>query len=236
MARSDIGDSAREAGRLAARPRFGESFAEAPRGGQELRLDSSRDGLVYVPPTYRPGRPSPLLLMLHGAGGEAQKILRPVLAPAEAHGVVVLAPESRGRTWDVILGDYGPDVAFIDRALDQTFARYEIDPARIAVGGFSDGASYALSLGVINGDLFTHVLAFSPGFMAPTGQADSPRIFMSHGIADQVLPIEVCSRRLAPALRGAGYDLRYVEFDGGHAMPREIVEAAFGWFLEQGRE
>jgi poly(3-hydroxybutyrate) depolymerase len=42
-----------------------------------------------------------------------------------------------------------------------------VDPQRICVSGFSDGASYALSLGLANGDLFTHVAAFSPGFMRP---------------------------------------------------------------------
>lgn len=40
-----------------------------------------------------------------------------------------------------------------------------IDPAHVAIGGFSDGASCALSLGLVNGDLFTHVMAFSPGLV-----------------------------------------------------------------------
>ena len=70
----------------------------------------------------------------------------------------------------------------LDRALEWTFSRYAIDQACMAVGGFSDGASYALSLGITNGDLFTHVLAFSPGFVAPAAQRGSPRIFVSHGL------------------------------------------------------
>jgi predicted esterase len=86
---------------------------------------------------------------------------------------------------------------------------YAIDPARVAIGGFSDGASYALSLGLTNGDLFSHVLAFSPGFMAPAGQEGSPRIFVSHGTRDAVLPIDRCSRRIVPTLRRAGYDVAY---------------------------
>jgi phospholipase/carboxylesterase len=58
----------------------------------------------------------------------------------------LLAPDSRDRTWDVILSSFGPDVDYIDRALGSTFQRYAIDPDRIAIGGFSDGASYALPL------------------------------------------------------------------------------------------
>ncbi len=47
--------------------------------------------------------------------------------------------------------------------------------------GFSDGASYALSLGVPNGDLFTHIVAFSPGFMRlpdqePAGGGRKPKV------------------------------------------------------------
>ena len=45
-------------------------------------------------------------------------------------------------------------------------------------------ASYALSLGIANGNLFSHVLAFSPGFLAPAGQTGSPRICVSHGTQD----------------------------------------------------
>jgi phospholipase/carboxylesterase len=35
----------------------------------------------------------------------------------------------------------------------------------VALGGFSDGASYALSLDLTNGDLFASLIAFSPGFI-----------------------------------------------------------------------
>jgi phospholipase/carboxylesterase len=99
------------------------------------------------------------------------------------------------------------------------------------VGGFSDGASYALSLGITNGGLFTHVLAFSPGFMAPTRQPDSPKIFISHGNRDEVLPIDACSRGLVPALESSGYEVLYREFPGGHTLPPAIRKEALGWFL-----
>ena len=131
----------------------------------------------------------------------------------------------------MILGRIGPDVAFLDRALDQVFARHAVDPERIAVAGFSDGASYALTLGLANGGLFGHVLAFSPGFMAPPRVEGRPRLFVSHGVHDEVLPIDRCSRRLAPMLRRAGYDLDYREFDGGHAVPEAMVAAALDRFL-----
>jgi phospholipase/carboxylesterase len=116
-------------------------------------------------------------------------------------------PESRGQSWDVIRGGFGPDVAFLDAALRRAFDALPVDPARIAIGGFSDGASYALTLGLANGDLFARILAFSPGFAAPPGTIGRPSVFISHGRSDEVLPIGPCSRRLVPRLRAAGYDL-----------------------------
>ena len=113
---------------------------------------------------------------------------------------------------------------------------YAVDPGRVAVGGFSDGASYALSLGITNGDLFGHILAFSPGFTAPAAQVSSPRIFVSHGTRDEVLPIDRCSRRIVPQLERAGYEVQYREFEGGHVVPPEIRSEATDWFsAEQNR-
>ena len=215
-------------GRLLARPRPVREAAQ--RGRQPLRLDGKRDGLLYVPAGYRVDRPAPLALMLHGAGGNAHHGLSLLQHFADEAGLILLAPDSRRQTWDVILGGYGPDVRFIDQALGHTFDRYNVDPTHIAVGGFSDGASYALSLGLANGDLFTHVIAFSPGFMASARQTGLPRLFISHGTGDQVLPINVCSRRIVPQVKRAGYDVRYREFDGPHTVPPEIVREAVDWF------
>jgi phospholipase/carboxylesterase len=204
---------------------------QAPLGRQALQLGGRRDGLLYVPAGYRPDRPAPLALLLHGAGGHASHGLALLQPLADASGLLLLAPESRRGTWDVILDAYGPDVVFINRALAQTFQQYAVDPAHVAVGGFSDGASYALSLGLTNGDLCTHVIAFSPGFMAPTRQQGSPRLFISHGTHDPVLPVERCSRRIVPQLRRAGYDVRYHEFDGPHTIPPAIAREAVTWFV-----
>jgi predicted esterase len=167
--------------------------------------------------------------MLHGAGGTADNGLDPFLARADEAGTILLAPESRGRTWDVLLGGYGPDVAFIDRALQQTMSRYPVDPARVAVEGFSDGASYALGLGLANGDLFSSVVAFSPGFTPPGPSSGRPRFFVSHGVTDDVLPIDRCSRRIVPQLRRRNYAVEYREFDDGHTIPAEISDEAMAW-------
>jgi predicted esterase len=169
------------------------------------------------------------MVLFHGAGGVSTNAIDLLRPRADVHGLILLAPDSRGRTWDLLLDGFGTDVAAIDAALAQTFANYAVDPARIILGGFSDGASYALSLGLTNGDLVAGVVAFSPGFLAPATVRGSPHIYISHGIHDDVLPIDRCSRRIVPALEDAGYDVTYREFDGPHTVPPEIVDDALAW-------
>ncbi len=229
-------------GRLRARPRSGfsasgsradsESFIGMEKGLHPLELGLGRDGYVYIPQrTIDSAMPAPLILLFHGAGGEALGILKPFQELADETGVILLAPESRGRTWDCVRGGFGEDLDFVDLALEQTFSRYSIKPSHLAVGGFSDGASYALSLGIPNGSLFTHILAYSPGFVAPFEIDSNPRIFISHGTADRVLAIDRCSRRIVPHLQRTGFDLQYVEFTGGHSIPELIARESLAWFL-----
>src|SRR3954451_6842604 len=188
--------------------------AEEPLGAGLHRL---RSAWLCVPAGVAPERPVPLLVVLHGAGSTGRAMLELLGEVVGVAGALVLAPDSAGRTWDVIQGGFGPDVATIDAALAETYARWDVDPQATVLAGFSDGASYALSLGLDNGDCFSHLVAFSPGFMAPSAprrprpppprpapRPPAPPVFFSQGRADPVLPIDRCSRRIAPALRAAG--------------------------------
>jgi phospholipase/carboxylesterase len=219
-------------GILAFRPRMSRVSAIADAGTRPIGLQNGRDGLLHVPPDLLPSAPIPLIVLLHGAGGRAAEALPIFRDCADRHSILVLAPDSRGNTWDVIQRRaYGPDVAFIEDALDRVSRDFPVDPARLAIAGFSDGASYALSLGLANPSLFSHILAFSPGFHVPHPATKAPRMFISHGAEDEVLPIERCGRRVARELSRSGYDVDYREFVGGHVVPAEMSEAACRRFL-----
>jgi phospholipase/carboxylesterase len=213
--------------RLTARPAPPTSGV-AP-GEHSLGSRGNRDGILYVPKGHDSTVAAPLAVMLHGAGNSS-KGMTFTFALADEFGVIIIAPDSRQLTWDVVRGTWGADVEFIDQALRQTFAQCAVDPARIAVGGFSDGASYALSLGMANGDLFNHVMAFSPGFIAAAPPVSKPKIFISHGRQDRILLIDTTSRLIVPQLTALGYDVHYQEFDGPHAVPPAIAHDAFEWF------
>ena len=216
-------------GRLSARPRQGTRTTAA--GTSALGLERDRDGILQVP-SHAGDSPIALLVLLHGASGSGEKVLgRLGSAPADA-GVAVLAPDSRGGTWDAVRSGFGPDVVFLNRALEAVFERVPVDPARMALGGFSDGATYALSLGLINGDLFPKIVAFSPGFVVEGTVHGKPEFFVSHGTSDPILPIEPSSRTIVPALRKRGYDVTYREFDGGHDVPADVAREAMSWIAK----
>ena len=226
------GSTISNGGRISARPLSGVKTTAT--GRFPLELDSGgRDAILHLPKTESP---LPLLVMLHGATQNAEDMFWYLGSAHEEAGVAVLAPNSRETTWDAIGGSFGPDVDFLNRSLERVFQTAAIDPARICVGGFSDGASYAIGLGLLNTDLFTNVAAFSPGFVPEEGAAQAdllattkPRFFVSHGTDDHILPINSCGRRIAEALKSRGYEVIFREFDGDHEIPGDVAREGMKW-------
>jgi phospholipase/carboxylesterase len=210
-------------GRLKARPRTG---AKTSTIGQ-IKLE--RDAVFQIP-NNASDRPLPLLIMLHGATQRADDMFWYLGSAHEEAGVAVLAPNSIETTWDAIGNRaFGEDVYALDQLLERVFETTAIDPGRVSVGGFSDGATYALSLGLINGDFFKSIVAFSPGFVINGDAHGKPRIFISHGTNDRILPIDGCGRRIAGELKGKGYDVTFREFDGDHEIPADVARDGLAW-------
>jgi phospholipase/carboxylesterase len=197
-------------------------------GVHSLRLGIERPGRMRVTPGGTGGRKA-LVVVLHGAGGSADDGLR-AFSTWNARGLVLVAPASKGVTWSALRGS-DVDLTTVNAALARAYARCRIDRTRIAVGGFSDGGTYALALGLASGDLFRSVAAFSPGGIVGGGQTGRPRFFVSHGTRDPVLPIGRTSNAIVRQLRTAGYPVTYRRFAGGHVVPRNIGKAAQRWFL-----
>ncbi len=212
--------------RLTARPDPAAPATLQP-GTSSVPLTNGRDGLLHVPP----GPLTALVVVLHGAGGTAQRGLSLLRAHADARGLVLLAPASAGSTWDAITGSGARDTSALDAALRDVLAGLPLPANRIAVAGFSDGASYALTLGLTNGDVLRRVVAFSPGFSAARQHHGKPELLVTHGVRDTVLPIDRTSRRVVPMLQQAGYDVDYREFDGGHTVPPDLAEQAADWLV-----
>ncbi|SON58381.1 putative hydrolase [Hartmannibacter diazotrophicus] len=203
-----------------------------PPGRNSLGLSEKRDAILYVPEGIDPATPTPLLVLFHGAGGGAGIMLPNYEPHADARKFLILAPQSIYPTWDLVIAGNGPDRERLDTALTIVADHFTLDPAHLAFAGWSDGCSYALSIGLTNGRIVSHIIAMSGGFLAVTAPEGEPKIFISHGRHDEQLPVEVAGRGKAEQLKQADYDVTYVEHDGPHKIRADVVEQAVGFFLD----
>ncbi|WP_395060465.1 alpha/beta hydrolase [Polaromonas sp.] len=218
-------------GRLSFRPGAAPDKPALPAGRHHLGIAQERDAVLIVPENLPAGGPVPLLVMFHGAGGSADKVLPFVIEHARQRGFLLLLPQSQFPTWDLVIGGNGPDLERLEQALRELASRFFVDPAHLGFAGFSDGGSYALSAGVTNGDVASHVMVFSGGFMSVFQQNGSPRLFIAHGLEDEQLPIETSARPHVAKLKAAGYDVTAVEFKGPHHIAPPVVALAMDFFL-----
>lgn len=230
---SALGDPGRyAAGRLRARVDPAHRPPEPARLTRTLGLDA-RDAYLFIPADLDLSQPVPLVLALHGAGQAAADLLGQIDREAARAGVVVVSVSSRASTWDLEGGPVGADAAFIDRALQAVFQQVRIDPARIAVLGMSDGGSYALSTGMVNGDLFSDVIAFAPmQFVAPTSQG-RPRFYLSSGRRDRISAYGN-QRAMARQLEGFGYAVHIHPHRDGHVVDRDGLRDSLARFVAGG--
>lgn len=218
--------------RLVSRPAsIGSEAVPLETGLQPLNLGTDREEILYLPAGYRPVRPAPLILILQAAGEIGQGALAPLLPLADRLGLILVAPDAGMQPGNGLRAACEPDVAVLELAIDAVFSSYTIDPSRVAVAGVCDAASHALSLGLERGDLFTHIIAFSPGFMAPAMIRGKPHIFISHEAHDRS-PNYVCRHGIVPSLRRAGYDVEYQQFTGPHTVPEAIAARAAEWLTQ----
>ena len=125
-------------------------------GGHELALtvgQRERTYLVHLPPVYDGKRSLPLVIVLHGGGGNAEGAARMTgfSEKADREGFVVVYPNGSGRlktrllTWNsgnccgYAMDQNVDDVGFIRVLIDEFVKTRAIDPKRVFVTGMSNG-------------------------------------------------------------------------------------------------
>lgn len=112
--------------------------------------------MIHIPPDYNPVKSVPLLLVFHGAGGNPRSVetMTNMSVKADKEGFIVAYPAGRGYfcfnkiflTWNVPKGfscqnDKSGDIFFIKQLIEELQSKYNIDPKRIYMAGFSNGAA-----------------------------------------------------------------------------------------------
>lgn len=185
---------------------------------------------VYVPKTYGPSRPTPLVIALHGLGATEDSFFdsysRVTPKLAEQHGFLLAAP--LGFRVDGFYGSplMGAGDAASKRRIEYSEkdvlevlrrmrADYNVDATRIYLIGHSMGAIGTWALAAKYPDLWAALVPFS-GIGAPQSAERIKAIpqFVVHGDADNTVNVSG-SRTMVDALKRLGAAVTYVEVPGG---------------------
>jgi len=222
---------------LALKAAYAEPDGAPAAGGTGRVTHGERLAYVLAPTAPEPERAYPLVVVLHGAGRQDELLARGLAGEPDRRGAVFVIPRSGQMTWDLIAGGDGEDLAFLGLVLDTVYRRYRIDPSRQALLGFSDGASYALGIGLSNPRIFSAVMAWAAGFLAIDGpnlrdDDPKPRIFLEYGTRDQLFPFDRVAVPMRDVLTRLGYPLEFRVDEGGIHWPRAgFTSDALDWCL-----
>jgi phospholipase/carboxylesterase len=202
---------------------------------------------TFLPTGYEPNYPYPLLVFMHGHGGNEEQSLR--LAPRVSRRnyvaiglrgplLVGVRPDGRGCfSWgaDGQAGMSAEDYVF--RAVEQTRRNYHVHSERIYLAGVCEGATMAFRFALTYPEKVAGVISLN-GLLPRSGplfrfkKTRGLKVFMGHGIANAVAPLAL-ARRDARLLYSAGIDVKMSTYPTTHKLHPEMLQDANRWVMEQ---
>lgn len=210
----------------------------SPTGHVLVERGDSR-AVLLTPSEIDPAKRYPLITVLHGAGRQDEMLVKACRDEPEKRDALFLVPRSRLPTWDLIASPERPDLDFLEYAYDLIYRRYPVDPDRQALLGYSDGASYALSVGLSNPRIFRAVMGWAAGFIAldPAFDPDAarkPAVLLEYGTHDELFPFDRVALPMRENLRKAGYTVEFRADQGGKHWPSaDFLPEALDWFFSE---
>ncbi len=247
-------DKVRDAPAFAAA--FGEVEAAADVGDARtlyVQAPSLLPCYVILPENYDANEAYPLVIGLHGRGGDGARFTT-LRRSMDGAGLIFAAPQGpypigmvRGagygwaaevpeRLGGVRQQSYEASARYVTELAAALRARYEVGDVYLL--GFSQGGFLAFWTAVRNAGAFRGVACFG-GYYLPAhftaeelNEANGLRVFIAHGKAEKGIPYAEAEAAYE-LLSAHGYDVTFRGFEGGHEMPPEIVEEFGKWMGEK---
>jgi predicted peptidase len=205
---------------------------------------------VYVPTTYDAGRPTPLVVALHGLGSDEMYMMEynDLVELAERYGYLVATPmgynergwygsRGPGNEFNARLPDPGPanlgdfselDVMAVLAIMQRDF---NVDADRTYLIGQSMGGAGTWHIGMKHPDVWAALAPMAPAIYSSPDALVSARelpVMVIQGDADESVDVEV-TRRWVAKLQELGMEHVYIEVPGGtHASAgRENIDEVF---------
>ena len=214
---------------------------ESPTGFVQIEHGEAR-GVLLTPEEIDPSRLYPLFTVFHGAGRQDEMLVKACRREPEARQAFFFIPRSVAPTWDLIAGGEGEDLAFLEHAWDLIYRRYPIDPERQSVIGYSDGASYALSLALSSPGFFDAALCWAAGFVvmdrrAVGEESRRTRMYLEYGTHDELFGFKEVALPMRERLETAGYAVEFSVDEGGRHWPSgDFQSQALDWYFQSRSE
>jgi polyhydroxybutyrate depolymerase len=197
------------------------AFADFPGPGsytvRQPYADIERSYRVYIPERYSDeGDPVPLLIVMHGAGGDgaSAEAMTGFNTLAEAENFIAVYPNGVNNAWnDGRQGDPRisniDDVRFLSDVVEFMGRSLNIDPQRVYATGYSMGGMMAFRLGCERPDLFAavgSVASTMPYYLLDRCDGTAPiPVIVFHGTDDRVVPWTGISNAYLSAGQTIGY-------------------------------
>ena len=158
-----------------------------------IRFDRHERVYQLLIPAQAAAGPVPLIVLLHGRGGNGQRPMAAWQDLARDQGIALVAPNSLNEGWAILQGD-GPD--FFQALIETVKKDAAIDGRRVYLFGHSSGGHQALALGPLESEYFAAVAAHA-GALRPSERLFLQQarrkipIAMWHGKADAIVPLQM---------------------------------------------
>jgi predicted peptidase len=213
---------------------------------------------VYVPPEWNGSRKWPIILFLHGAGERGEDgllqtqvgIATAVRLHADRFPAIIVMPQCRKNVW---WAEPAMEAQAL-KALEQSTKEFKGDPDRTYLTGLSMGGYGTWSIAAKFPARFAALVPICGGVREPRRGGNSPStgdpyapvaasiaktpVWIFHGGDDKTVPVKE-SREMNRALKAAGADPKYTEYEGvGHnSWDRAYSDSELmPWLLRQRRK
>jgi phospholipase/carboxylesterase len=211
---------------------------------QGISAKASLEHVVFYPSMA--AKEYAAIVALHGRGTDEYDLL-PLVEALGLDNVLVVSPRAPlsfspvGFAWYEIGDEEVQHSETFQRSVDllrcflgEIKIAYPIDPKRLVLLGFSQGTVIAYAAGLPYADSIRGIAALSGYVPGRVGLQTSPHglngfpVFVSHGAYDEVIPVEL-GRESARALKAAGADVAYHEYQMGHEVREETLRDLSIW-------
>jgi predicted esterase len=201
--------------------------------------------IFELPTPAADGATFPLVIALHGVGGNPEQMATPLRAWARKSGFALLAVSGSHPTNE--RGDgFGwavpADVDRVHRILGEVEEQQPIDRSRVYVVGFSQGGVMSFPIAFRDPGRFAGVIVMSGALQPETVREDliaaaAPKlpVFLTHGEQDPIV-VYAKGKETQERLRAAHFAVELYSFTGAHRFPpdhEQVLTRAIAWIDEQ---